>query len=208
MQDVPERTASMTTPTIRTDRELEEPPVPTRGAGLPWYALHTRARHEKKVQQRLRLGRFEVYLPTVPRERRWHDRQKVLESVMFRGYVFARFSVDRMSRVLATPGVANVVRHGSRPSPIRPEEIENVRRFAAAVSELGSVPEPEAVVERGQPVRIVSGPLAGVEGVVAERRGSGRALVQIGVRAIGVGMKVELETRRLRPIEDAGIARA
>jgi hypothetical protein len=50
-------------------------------------------------------------------------------------------------------------------------------------------------------VRIVSGTLKGVEGLVAERRGGSRALIQIGVRTIGQGVKVEVDAASLRVLD-------
>lgn len=163
-----------------------------------WFAFHTRARHEKSVNTRLNHKGIEVYLPLVPRERQWHDRRKVVEWPLFPSYVFARTRRDSLFRVLDTPGVAGVVRLGGRPVPVPDEDIENVRRFAEAVAETGNVPEPEPLVSEGQRVRVVSGPLEGVEGLVIERRGGGRTLLQVGLEAIGQGLKVEVDIASLQ----------
>jgi transcription antitermination factor NusG len=53
-------------------------------------------------------------------------------------------------------------------------------------------------VERGQPVQVESGPLAGVKGLVLEKRGKGRALIQIGIGAIGLAVTAEVEAADLR----------
>jgi transcriptional antiterminator RfaH len=162
-----------------------------------WFAFHTRARHEKSVNTRLNHKGIEVYLPLVPRERQWHDRRKVVEWPLFPSYVFARTRRDSLFQVLDTPGVAGVVRLGGRPVPVPDEDIENVRRFAEAVAETGNIPEPEPLVSEGQRVRVVSGPLEGVEGLVIERRGGGRTLLQVGLEAIGQGLKVEVDIASL-----------
>jgi len=165
-----------------------------------WYAFHTRARHEKRVDSRLQDRGFEVFLPLVPRERQWHDRKKIVEWPLFPSYVFARAAYESLFRALDTPGVAGVVRVAGRPVPVPDEDIENVRLFTAAIVETGQVPEPEPLVEEGQHVRVISGPLDGVEGLVVERRGRGRALVQVGLKAIGQGLKVEVANTALRVI--------
>jgi transcription antitermination factor NusG len=174
----------------------------SRGNGEPasWYALYTRARHEKRVDALLREWGVEAYLPLVFRARRWHDRKKVVPWPLFPSYVFARFRSEVRYGVLQTPGVASVVSCNGDPVPIPDDEIENVRRFATALNESGLQPEPTIFLERGQPVRVVSEPFRGVEGVVLERRGRWRALVQVGVRAIGQGLKVELDVRSLKLI--------
>lgn len=172
------------------------------GRNLPrWYALYTRARHEKRVDARLRERGFEVFLALVPQERQWHDRKKVVYWPLFPGYVFARATPADLWRALDTPGVANVIRFNGQPAPIPDEEIDNVGRFAAAIAAVGEVPEPEPLIEEGQRVRVVSGPFDGVEGVVVERRGRGRALVQVGLEAIGQGLKVEVDPSAVKVIE-------
>ncbi|UCC81676.1 MAG: UpxY family transcription antiterminator [Gemmatimonadota bacterium] len=176
------------------------PRIKPNGGGPRWYALYTRARHEKQVDARLQQRGIEAYLPLIPRERQWHDRKKIVPLPLFPSYVFARVAGNALPPALSTPGVASVVRLNGEPAPISDEEIENVRRFAVAVTETGLEPQPTPLVDEGQSVRIVSGPLSGVEGLVVERRGRWRALVQVGVRAIGQGLKIELDVRSLKPI--------
>ena len=167
-----------------------------------WYALHTRARHEKRVNTRLEERGFEVFLPLVPRVRQLHDRKKVVPWPIFPGYVFARFTTGALANVLGTPGVAAIVRLNGQPAPIADEEIDNVRRLAAGIRETGQLPEPSPLVQEGQRVRIVSGTLRDVEGIVVERRGGNRALVQVGVRAIGQGLKVDVDVTALRVLDN------
>jgi transcription antitermination factor NusG len=179
-----------------------------------WYACYTRGRHEKRVAALLEERGFEVFLPVVPRERQWHDRTKVVEFPLFPSYVFSRFSLDAVAEVLGVPGATTIVRFDGRPAAIPDEEIANVRRFAAALAEAGVEPEPVPMVEveAGEAVRVVSGPFRGVEGVVLEGRGGGRALIRVGLRAIRQGLKVEVDARSLQVIArpaggpDAGLS--
>ena len=169
----------------------------------PWYALYTRARHEKKVDRLLRLRDFEVFLPLVPRQRQWHDRKKVVDWPLFPGYVFARFGLAATAQVLGTPGVATVVRQDGAPAPIPDAEIENIRRLAALVPEIESLPEPTPMVRRGQFVHITRGAFKGVHGVVVQHRGGGKVLIQIGLEVIAQGIKIEIEEASLREIRAA-----
>lgn len=151
---------------------------------------------------RLRERGFQVFLPVVPREEQWHDRKRVVEWPLFPGYLFVRLPARAMSEALATAGVVTVVRQNGAPAPIRDEVIAGVNRLAAVVAETGEVPQPTPMIRRGQRVRITAGPLEGVQGVVAERRSGDRTLVQIGVQAIGQGVKVEVDTRQLHILEE------
>lgn len=163
-----------------------------------WYACYTRARHEKQVESLLQQRGFESYLPLIPRLRQWKDRKKLVEFPLFPSYVFGRFSLRDMHGVLSTPGISTIVRVNGQPTPIPEEEIANVRRFASAVHETGTQPEPAPFLAEGQWVRVVEGPFEGVEGQVVERRGRRRVLV--GVEAIGQGLEIDIEARLLKPI--------
>ena len=169
-----------------------------------WYACYTRSRHEKRVAERLRQRGHTVFLPLVERVRQWHDRKKRVPWPLFPSYVFARFELSTLSHILGTPGVASIVRQAGEPAPLTDEEIENVKRFADQISEAGVVPELTAYVEEGQRVRVTDGALKGVEGLVVERRGRDRALVQIGLKTIGQGLKVDLHVASLKAIGEIG----
>ena len=157
-----------------------------------WYACYTRARHEKAVERNLAQRGFGTYLPVVERERQWKDRKKMVEFPLFPSYVFARFRLGEVHEVLTTPGLATIVRVDGRPVPISWEELENVRRFVAALTETGGTAElrPLPLVEEGHRVRVLEGPFRGVEGRVVERRGQRRVLV--GLSAIRQGLEVDV----------------
>lgn len=121
---------------------------------------------------------------------------------MFSSYVFVRCWRVALSEVLATAGVLTVVRQNGHPAPIRDKVIEDVRRLTDAAAETGGLPEPTPMLSKGRRVEVTSGPLAGVEGAVVEDRGNGRVLFEIGVEAIGQGLKVEYEVSRLRMFEE------
>jgi transcription antitermination factor NusG len=72
-----------------------------------------------------------------------------------------------------------------------------VRLFAACVADTGVVPKPVPIIGRGDTVTVRSGPFSGVRGIVLERRGSDRVLIQVGLSVIGQAMKVELEVENL-----------
>ncbi|MGH7443562.1 MAG: transcription termination/antitermination protein NusG [Longimicrobiales bacterium] len=162
-----------------------------------WYACYTRGRAEKKVGDLLpRLG-IETYLPLVPRERQWADRVKHVEWPLFPSYVFARFALDEVGRVLRTPGVATVVRLGGEYVPIEDSEIANIRRFAEALSECGhDAAQPATYIAVGERVRVIEGPFEGVEGLVVRRRRRDRLLVGLG--AIRQGFEVDVPAAHLR----------
>jgi len=65
---------------------------------MRWYAVHTQARHEKVVAQRLSEKGIESFLPLVTSIHRWSDRTKKVELPLFSCYVFARIGANNEQR--------------------------------------------------------------------------------------------------------------
>ena len=65
---------------------------------LRWYALHTRARHEKAIERRLREQGMETFVPTTMEVHRWSDRKKKVEVPLFSCYVFLRCALSAEDR--------------------------------------------------------------------------------------------------------------
>jgi transcription antitermination factor NusG len=163
-----------------------------------WYACQTRSRHEKVVDEMLRRQRIESYLPVVRVNRQWKDRRKQVSFPLFPGYVFARFTLHELIRVVSTHGVGRVVSARGYPTPIPAGEIENVRRVSSGVVASGAEVETGPALHEGDWIRVAAGPFEGVEGVVVERRGRRRVLV--GIAAIGQGLEVDIDVADLTPI--------
>jgi transcription antitermination factor NusG len=130
-----------------------------------WFAVYTASNHEKRVEQHLLMRDIETYLPLYAVTRRWRNRTTVkLQLPLFTGYVFVRIPRTESARVLAVPNVRFIVGDGRRPLPLPDEEIDILR---SGLLQRQVDPHPFAKV--GARVRIHSGPLAGLEGVVLRK---------------------------------------
>ena len=154
-----------------------------------WYAVQTRARHEKIVEQRLLERGVTTFLPLVTEVHRWSDRNKTVQVPLFNCYMFANLTptnVDRL-RVLRVEGVLGLVGARCEGTPIPDEQIESVRTLVEERMPLS----PHPFLKIGQRVRIRGGALDGLEGILTSRNGS-RALV-ISVDAIKRSLAVSVE---------------
>lgn len=176
--------------------EGSEPP-PVIAEPVCWYALHTRAKHEKMVTTRLAERGVETFLPLVTEVRRWSDRKKSIELPLFGCYVFARFAPNRAERlkVLRVDGVLNLVGAHGEGASIPDSEIASVRALVSGQLPWSSHP----FLEIGQRVRIRSGALNGVEGILVARNGD-RTLV-ISVNAIQRSLAVRVEGYEVEPLK-------
>jgi transcription antitermination factor NusG len=166
------------------------------GSVESWYAVQTRARHERVVLQRFREKGLTTFLPLVTEVRRWSDRQKVLELPLFSCYVFVKImntNEDRQ-RVLFTESVFDFVGVPRQGTPIPDEQIEAVRTIVEERVSLHSHP----FLKIGQRVRIRSGALDGVEGILIDR--NGRDALVISVDLIQRSMAIRIDGYSVEPV--------
>jgi transcription antitermination factor NusG len=154
-----------------------------------WFALQTRVNRERVVEQRLKERGVVTFLPVVSEVRKWSDRKKIIQFPLFRGYLFAKLcptKVDRL-RVLCVDGVFSFVGPRGEGTPIPEAQIEAVRRLLEGQLAWCSHP----FLKIGQRVRIKSGALNGVEGILVSR--SGESTLIVSVDAIQRSMAVRIE---------------
>jgi transcription antitermination factor NusG len=160
-----------------------------------WYGLHTRPRHEKIVSHRLAERGVTTFLPLVTEIHRWSDRKKSVQMPLFSCYVFAKFVPNRVDRlrVLRVDGVFGLVGGCGEGTPIPDAQIDAVRSLVETQLPWSSHP----FLKIGQRVRIRSGALDGMEGILVSRNGD-RTLV-ISVEAIQRSLAVRVEGYEVEP---------
>lgn len=153
-----------------------------------WYAIQTRARHEKVVTNQLQGRGITTFLPLVTELHRWSDRRKMVEVPLFSSYVFVQLVTtnEARARVLHTEGVLRLVGQNAEGTPIPDEQIESVRRVLAQNVPCVSHP----FLKAGQRVRIRGGALNGVEGVFLS--GNGDDTLVVSVEAIQRSLAVRI----------------
>jgi transcription antitermination factor NusG len=154
-----------------------------------WYALQTRLQREKVVEQRLMERGVQTFLPMVTEVRRWSDRRKKIQIPLFSSYLFVKLAPSKVERVrvLSVDGVFNFVGPHREGTPIPDSQIEAVRALVDGQLPWSSHP----FLNIGQRVRIRSGALQGVEGILVSR--SGENSLVISVEAIQRSMAVRIE---------------
>jgi transcription antitermination factor NusG len=154
--------------------------------GVPkWYAAYTSANQEKRVAQELGRRSVECYLPLYGSVRRWKDRRVRLELPLFPGYVFVRVALRERLRVLQIPGVARLVGFDGHPAPVPNEDIEAIRMCLSGDRAL--LPHPYL---EGQRVRVLSGPLAGLTGVVVRQKKQARLVISFDLLMRSVSVEI------------------
>lgn len=155
----------------------EIPPIaslPTEDRGN-WFAVYTAPQHEKSVSRHFCQREISHFLPTLERETVWKNRQRVkVLFPLFPGYLFVCMQGRERGRVLSTPGVLRVLGGPDLQNAI-PDSTIGFLRSAARFGKL----EPYSDVVVGQRVRIKSGALRNVEGVLIRKKGDLRFVISI-----------------------------
>lgn len=151
-----------------------------------WVAFYTLSRREKDLMRKLEAAAVPFYAPLV--RRRLHSpggRVRASWVPLFPGYVFSRVDDEQRRAALATNTVARWIPIVD--GPMLEADLRAIKRLVDSARPL----TPEARLEPGQPVRVRSGALRGLEGTVVKRRGAERLVV--AVRFLNQGASIELE---------------
>ena len=175
--------------------------LPAEYAGLPaeyleerWYAAQTYANHEKRVLEQLSQRSVEAYLPLYASVRRWKDRRVRLDLPLFPGYVFVRLALRDRLRTLQTPGVVRLVGFGGQPTALPDQEIDALRQGLARAIRI----EPHPYLKVGRRVRVTTGPLQGLEGILARKKNSSRFVISLDL--IMRSVAAEIDVAELEPV--------
>jgi transcription antitermination factor NusG len=157
-----------------------------------WYVLSVRSNQEKRVTEHLGGRGVEHYLPCYSSLRSWKDRRVTLEMPLFPGYVFVRLPLLERLKVLTVPQVVSLVGAGKCPAEISAQEIDSIRRGVEHAKA-----EPHAYLKEGQLVEIISGVMAGMQGVLVRWRNGARVVVCVD--AIARAFVLEVDAASLKP---------
>lgn len=132
---------------------------------MKWYAVYTRPRWEKKVNNLLLQKGIESYCPLNKVRRKWSDRIKTIEEPLFKSYVFVKIADEERTRVRMTNGVVNFVYWDGKPAIIKEKEILTIKRF---LDEHENVEVVKIELATGDKVQVIAGPMMDKEGKVLE----------------------------------------
>jgi transcription antitermination factor NusG len=164
-----------------------------------WCAVQVVPRHEVVVSAILRSKGYEEFVPMYRSKRQWSDRRKAIETPLFTGYVFCRLNSDLPWAIVTTPGVIRIVGTRKEVSLIDDREIEAIQLALKS----GKV-EPCSYLNIGDRVRIASGPLAGVEGMVTAYKNQCRFV--LSVDPIQSSIALEIDGAEVIPVTKAAVA--
>ena len=139
-----------------------------------WYAVHTYSGHENKVKTNierraesmgLRDRIFRILIPTEQELRTRAGKKREVARKIFPGYVLIEMVLDDQTWYLvkSTTGVTGFVSSGNKPVPLQDKEVANILEAVE-----GPRQKPRVLWEKGQVVRVMSGPFADFTGTIED----------------------------------------
>ena len=161
----------------------------TESDAAAWFAVHTRARHEKVLAQRLREKGVTAFLPLVKSVHRWSDRKKTVELPVFSSYLFVNLAPthENRLRVLMEDGILGFVGIRRQGIAIPDEQIDTIRMLVEQQLPYSSHP----FLKIGQRVRVRNGALSGMEGILVSRSGENTLVISVDALQRSLGVRIE-----------------
>jgi transcription termination/antitermination protein NusG len=162
---------------------------------VKWHVLLVKPRSEKKVGQRLSDLGFEACVPTQKQVRKWSDRKKTVEVVLFTNYVFVATDPKRRNDVFQAGHVLKYIHFAGNIATLSEKEVAMVKRF-------GQIADPVHIsydgFQPGEEVEILTGSLAGFRGKVTAVNGNSR--LQLALPSLQCFASVEVRGEELKRV--------
>lgn len=157
--------------------------------GKKWYVFYLRPHTENRVCRMLTKFGYEVFLPVTPIVRIWKNRQRRrLLLPLFPNYLFVYTYGHELYHIKHLPHVVYFVSSGGKPATLSEKEIEGIRRVLG----LECPVTVERKFFRGEWVRIMTGPLAGYEGILDRQHSRTR----FGIRLKAISHTIFIDITR------------
>lgn len=163
-----------------------------------WHAVYTKSRWEKKVAEQLSKLDIENYCPLNKVVRQWSDRKKTVEEPLFTSYVFVKISNKEITKIRQVLGIVNFVYWLGRPAIIPAKEISIIKEFLTSYVNVRLEP---LLLNVQDPVKIVTGPFANIEGNVIS---IGKKSVRVSLPSLRYFMTTEVEIGNVKKIAKQG----
>ena len=151
---------------------------------MNWYALYTKPRNEKKVEEQLHKMGLEVFCPKVSVVKQWSDRKKRVSQPLIPSYVFIKIKEQERDLVFSVSGVVRYLFFLGKPAIIKESEINAMKEtLNHDFKEVGVMD-----LEKGQKFTVEEGTFKGQEATFIEQKGS-----KIILRLESLGIKLILE---------------
>ncbi len=156
-----------------------------------WLVCHTKPRCEKKFAALMAAENFEHYLALVKSVRHYAQQTKSFTKPLFPGYVFAKIPIEEKSRIYQQDLLARAIIVTDEAKFLR--QLADVKTIVESGFEFSVMP----LFTKGRAVKIIGGPLYGLEGFVDDPTNPQGVVISVDVLQQGLLIKVPVEHLRV-----------
>ena len=155
------------------------------GPSLAWFVAHTRPRREKKLAEYCEREGMAVTLPCYRSVKKYRGKTVVFQKPLFPNYVFLQLQQGQRQKVYQSDHVANLL------------EVVDQRMFEEQLGDILTALDTELEIflapqiTAGARVKIKSGPLRGIEGIVEKRAGMTLVLLRLDFISQAAAVKID-----------------
>ena len=95
---------------------------------MKWHVLHTRPRHEKKVEKDLLLNGIQAYCPVKCEYKLWSDRKKKVFVPVLPSMILVRIEEKKLNDVFISRGVIGYMKWLGKKAVVRDSEIDRLKK--------------------------------------------------------------------------------
>ena len=144
-----------------------------------WLVAQVRIYHEKKTSERLTKMGIENYVPVQRKTHLWSDRRKQIDHIVIPMKIFVRVDAQEQKDVLMLSAVSRyMVLHGESAPAVIPDTQMEKFKFMLDYSE-EAVNMSNTPLSPGEKVRVIKGPLRGLEGELVTLNGKTKIAVRL-----------------------------
>ena len=160
-----------------------------------WFAVYTKYKREKIVNQMLNSKGITNYLPIQKVTRRYTRKIRKVELPLISCYIFVKITKKDYVRVLETENVVSFVRFSRNLISIPKHEIEIMKRVVGENLPIEAAPTGFC---QGDEVEIISGNLTGLKGKLLEQQGNHQMIVELD--HIGYSLKLNVPIHLIQKV--------
>lgn len=160
----------------------------------------TRSNFEQTVYNAITGKKIDAFLPRTRKKSKRKDRKLMIEVPLFPGYLFVKSTLAPSAQlnILKTLGAVRLLGNTQGPVPIPDSQIKSLQLMTAANVDL--ITGSSTLLQKGDPVMILEGPMAGIKGEFTRHKGRGRVIIKIDL--LGQYAGVEMDGENVEKIPD------
>lgn len=167
------------------------PTNPTDISERHWYVAYTKLFHERKTAENLQKMGIRSFVPVREEIHQWSQRKKKVMKVLIPQMIFIYGTNQERLEALTLPAISHyMVLRGEHAPAIIPDE--QMERFMFMVDYSDETIEMfTSPLEPGQLIKVIKGPLSGMEGELIEIDGKSKVVVRLDLLGCaGVDMPI------------------